>query len=334
VFVLWLQGGGPYLSAWSTWFEPGADSWSAPAHLDLESFGDVEDASLAVLPGGGALALWTQKDIIMKHNVWAALFDPDAASWMPAAMIESVPGDLRGARLLIDAQGTATATWLSEQGDLVWANRRSGQPPAWGSASVVTHAQGAVAPLMAANASGDLIGLFLQGSTPRDVYALRYGRAGASWREALRFDTMQPRDASAPQLAVDATGHAGAIWLQNDGMRDDLWASVLDARWATWGPPLRLESMSVASAEHPRLAIDAAGNLLAVWSQREQTWSSIWVNRYQIETASWSGAQRIDVEDMGDATAPELILDAFGHATVVWLQSDGARQNVWANRLE
>src|SRR3989442_13803817 len=47
---------------------------------------------------------------------------------------------------------------------------------------------------------------------------------------------------------------------------------------------------------------------------------------------TWQGAQLIETDDRGAAFAPQIALDAQGNAIAVWQQSDGIRNNIYANR--
>ena len=331
-FVLWRQGSAP-VSAWASWFDAGSERWNAPDHLETEVFGDVEDPSLGILPSAGAIAVWTQTDLLANHNVWVDVFDGPSARWTGAITIDNTTSDLRSPRLVVDPAGIATVAWLTRVGNSyeIGFNRLSGA--VWG-AGQASGPDSSTPPLMAADAAANVYALFLQGASRRQLYAMRFDRAAGAWSEVQSLDTPDPQSASEPQLAVNTAGRAVAIWLQDDGMRSNLWVSRYDATANIWIAPERLETMNVSGATHPRVALDAQGNALAVWAQREQTYCNIWVSRFQIDSGTWSGARRLDSENAGDASAPELRVDTSGRATVVWLQSDGARKNVWAIRLQ
>ena len=42
----------------------------------------------------------------------------------------------------------------------------------------------------------------------------------------------------------------------------------------------------------------------------------------------------IETNNAGDATKPQIAMDASGNALAVWQQSDGAHTNIWSNRFE
>jgi len=39
-----------------------------------------------------------------------------------------------------------------------------------------------------------------------------------------------------------------------------------------------------------------------------------------------------ETDDAGGAFSPQIAIDTNGNAIAVWYQSDGARNNIWANR--
>jgi hypothetical protein len=134
---------------------------------------------------------------------------------------------------------------------------------------------------------------------------------------------------SALQLAIHASGTAFAVWTQPDGSRTNIWASrlVVDSGW---GVPVLLESNDAGNAYDPKIAVDAAGNAVAVWWQFDDTHSDIWASRYSIDSG-WSPATLVELNG-SDAINPDLAIDANGNALVVWAQSDGARRTIWENR--
>ena len=47
---------------------------------------------------------------------------------------------------------------------------------------------------------------------------------------------------------------------------------------------------------------------------------------------AWGVAATIETDNAGDATDPQIAIDANGNALAVWSQSDGTRTNIMANR--
>src|SRR3989304_2472137 len=124
-------------------------------------------------------------------------------------------------------------------------------------------------------------------------------------------------DAAVPPVAVAARG------------------SRLPARRAgggAWGTAERIETDNAGSASAPQVAVDAAGNAVAVWHQSDGTRTNIWANRYAVG-AGWGPAPLVETLDLGDAEYPDVAMDAAGNALAGWYQFDGTRFDVWANRF-
>jgi hypothetical protein len=48
---------------------------------------------------------------------------------------------------------------------------------------------------------------------------------------------------------------------------------------------------------------------------------------------TWQTEQLIEINNAGDASGAQIALDGNGNATAVWVQFDGTRNNIWANRF-
>jgi hypothetical protein len=80
----------------------------------------------------------------------------------------------------------------------------------------------------------------------------------------------------------------------------------------------------------PRVALDAAGNGLAIWSLTTEAGSRIWASRYVAATDTWRVAAPIEPDAIGRASDAALALDANGGAFVAWRRGDGETFHLWA----
>jgi len=135
--------------------------------------------------------------------------------------------------------------------------------------------------------------------------------------------------ALAPQIAFDANGNAIAVWYQPGGAQYSIYANHYQPGLG-WGTAGLIEN-NTGEAYNPQIAFDANGNAIAVWRQFDGTRYNIWANRYDAATGSWGTAELIET-DTGWAVAPQIAIDANGNAIAVWVQSDGTRDSIWANR--
>jgi hypothetical protein len=123
------------------------------------------------------------------------------------------------------------------------------------------------------------------------------------------------------------------VWEQTDA--DSTRWNIRSNRYVAgsgWQTAQLIETDDAGSAFFPQIAMDAAGNALAVWRQTTNgTNDDIWANRY-VAGSGWQSAQLIETDNAGHAYTPQIVMDGAGNALAVWHQSDGTRYNIWSNR--
>jgi hypothetical protein len=159
--------------------------------------------------------------------------------------------------------------------------------------------------------------------TRNNIWASRYV-TGSGWTSAETIET-DNGDTGEPEAAMDSVGNVVAVWTQTDGTRYNVWANRYVAG-VGWGSAASIETSNVDDALKPHVAIDAAGNAIAVWYQSDGTRTNIWANRY-VAGGSWGTAAQIEAQSVS-ANLPEIAMDSRGNALVMF--NMGA--NVWAIR--
>jgi len=123
-------------------------------------------------------------------------------------------------------------------------------------------------------------------------------------------------------------------WLQLDGTRYNIYSNYFDASSGSWSTAALIESSDAGNAYAPQIAIDGAGNAIAVWQQSDGTRFNIYSNRFDASSGSWSTAALVESSDAGDAYEPQIVINGAGNAMAVWYQSDGTRDSIYSNRFE
>ncbi len=309
----------------------GQIGWQVAERIETDNAGDVHAPQIALDANGNALAVWRRYDG-SRYNIWANRYTA-GSGWGTAELIETDnAGDASDPQIALDANGNALAVWDQSDGIRfsIWANRYTAGS-GWGTPELIENdnAGGAYFPQIAIDASGNALAVWKQFDGSRNnIWANRY-TPGSGWGTAELIETDDAGDARYPQIALAANGNALAVWLQFDGTRNNIWANRYTPG-SGWGTPELIETDDASNAYTPQIAIDASGNAMAVWRQSDGSRYNIWANRYT-PGSGWGAAGTIE-SGTGDAYDPQIALDTNGNALAVWLQSDGIRYNIWANR--
>jgi len=203
--------------------------------------------------------------------VAAALVLPAPASAAPTFLspvdLSDAGQDAYQPQLAQDASGNVMAVWTRSDGtNLRIQARIRSAAGAWGpTATLSTAGRDAYDPQVASNPSGNAVAVWTQfdGAQGRTHAAFR--PAGGSF---AGDQTISPggRDAVTPQISIDPTGKAIAVWYAWDGTADRILAAVRPAG-GTFGPaqivsPLGVESYEPVVATGP--TADSTGAV--VWT--------------------------------------------------------------------
>lgn len=142
-------------------------------------------------------------------------------------------------------------------------------------------------------------------STPRQI--------DSGVGNVLRLSSADPN----PIVAMDADGNAIVVWLQDDGTQISAFAGYYLQASDTWSTPISLEADDVGAAAHISVAVDNAGNAVAVWVQQTPGQvGQLWANTYSATTQSWSNSTVVDASV--EAVRPVISTDANGNFRVFY----------------
>ena len=189
-------------------------------------------------------------------------------------------------------------------------------------------------PKIALDASGNALVVWGQSEYSRfsrtgrsNIWTNRY-TPGNGWATAKLIDANNARLTVGAEIAMNASGNAMAVWFQSNGRQSNIWANRYTPGIG-WGTPELIETDNVGDAMHPKIAMDADGNVLAVWRRSVDGRFSTRTNRY-IPGSGWSKAAALnEYGNTGVDDHPQIAMNASGNAVAVWQHSDGTRQKVW-----
>jgi len=152
---------------------------------------------------------------------------------------------------------------------------------------------------------------------------------GSSWRDMGPITNFYGLETGDPQLAMNAGGDASIVFPYPDNpTAGEIWAKRY-SRSVGWGKEAPIHNVSW-EARDPQIALDSAGNTIAVWSQWDGANWSIYTNRH-VPSMGWGTVDRVELSS-GDAVTPQVAVDTGGNAVAVWTQWDGANWSICANR--
>jgi len=220
-------------------------------------------------------------------------FTTAEGAWSTAALItdDNTAGhDAFTPQIGLDANGNAMAVWTQSDGSVVsvWANRYNAGTSTWGTAVVIESddaaGHDAFTPQIGLDANGNAMAVWTQSvGSLVSVWANRYNAGTGIWGTAvvIESDDAAGHDASDPQIGLDASGNAMAVWQQFEGSINRAWANRYNAGTGTWGTPMELETAYTGNASLPQIEFDASGNGVAVWAESDGSVFSIWANRFK-----------------------------------------------------
>lgn len=97
-----------------------------------------------------------------------------------------------------------------------------------------------------------------------------------------------------------------------------------------WGTATCIETSDLDDGSSPDVAVDAAGNAVAVWVQHDGIRQDTWSNKYV--AGAWGTAELIETGTFGTGN-PHVAMNSAGNAIAVWEQARGSSGwDVWSNR--
>jgi hypothetical protein len=298
---------------------PPGGGWSAP--LQLSAAGqNAETPQLAVDAAGDAVAVWSRSNgsnYIVQSATMAA-----GGGW-GAPLDLSAPGaDAKGPQVAVDGAGHFVAVWSRSTGpSTAVIQSATGLPGgAWSGQVDLSTSGRNDQPQIAVDPRGDAVAVWRHSEGGPTLIQSAVRPSGGAWEPAL---PVSPSSGTAerPQVALDATGRAVAVWRRDDGAGYLVESAQRPA--GSWLPPVPL-SASGGNAEAPQVAVDVAGDAVAIWSRSsEKGGLSSTVIQATVQSAGGAWQSPLDVSPAEElAEGPQVGFDAAGNAVAVWASAN------------
>jgi hypothetical protein len=307
--------------------------WEAPLLLDESKDNFSVGPRIAVDVAGHAIAAWMQWDG-SRSDIWASRYSV-GSGWGPNSLIENNPADASSLALSMDPMGNSIAIWEQSDGahSMMWANRYVANG-GWQTASVIGSSDGGRpgSSSVAMDASGNAIAVW---GEQTHFWANSYS-AGGGWSTATVLMDVGVIPPLYAQVVMDGSGNALAVWAQQSIPATTHIMATRYVAGSGWSAASSLDNPALGSvnpsAPLPEIALDANGNAIAVWLQKDGNLDSVCTNRY-VADQGWGTATLIETDSQGDASNLKVVANGDGSGFVVWAEpSVNASINLWAVR--
>ena len=227
--------------------------------------------------------------------------------------------------IAVDSGGNAYAMWEDQRNgdpDIYFAYRPAGGN--WGANVKVSDDVGTAMqlnPAIAVDASGNAYAVWYDerhGSIRFDIY-FAHRPAGGSWQTNIKINDEFSNQYD-PDIAVDASGNAYAVWLDMRNGNADIYFAYRAAISTTWSTNVQVNDDTVTAGQsYPAIAVDPSGNAYAVWEDGRGGNPDIYFATRPV-SGVWGANVRVDDDVSGAASQgePAITVDPGGNAYAVW----------------
>lgn len=327
-FAVWEESDGMITRVWSNRYTP-VGGWETAEIIDAVS---GSSPKVVVDASGNAIALWTEGDGGVRLSLWGNRYTP-TGGWGTAELIEMDDAGSAGgvSRPVANPSGNVQVAWVQRENapTRVWANRYP-VGVGWGVAGPIDAitTSGSSPAHLAVDPGGNVMAVWSQSDGMRtNIWANRYTPANG-WGVPERIEANNAGPARVPQVALDSSGNAVAVWAHDEGNGDNIWSNRYTPSDG-WGIAARVHANDPFPSQWPALAMNPRGEAMAVWIQDEGGgFSRLWWSRYT-PNDGWA-----DAEDVGMGSVspldfyPQVAIDPSGNALTLWVQE----RAIWSSR--
>lgn len=305
-----------------------AGVWLPPQDLSAPGR-DATNPAVAMADSGATTAIWEKK------NTADAGFHGEAATREPGQQFSSpaqLVGGVTDPQLEMTGSGEAVAVWkrlVNPPGN--YMIEAAFRPPggAFGAPVDAAEMPPSVIPnglQMSVNDHGDVAIVWTRPDPGSAVdpdasfveASVRLSGGGFSEPERVSLPIVEKQDAIEPAVAIDPAGDAVVVWRYFDGTDQVIEAADRPAA-GSFSEPEVLSSSGVDSFE-PEVAMDGAGNAIAVWEEVGAT-ETLVRSSFRPQNGDFEPAD--DISEAGESSiGPEIAMTPGGFATVVWTQNE------------
>jgi hypothetical protein len=323
--AVWQQLNGMRTDIYSNRYTAGSGWGATPTLIGTGDFGDESNPQIAMDADGNALVVYQKVDASC-CRIYAVRYTLGSGWDPPEAIVGMGVQQAMNPQVVIDANGNGIAVWAAGTMPAgIYSSRFTpGAGVGWSMAEPIKDFMmggSAGQPQVAVDADGNALAVWVQQSTSGPAGSLIYSNRytpGSGWATEQQIGTI---DSASPQIAIDASGNGLAVWAQQDGMSANIRFNRYTAGMG-WGMEDQVVMNDTGGGfSDPQIAMDADGNVLAVWYQSDRTTTNVKASHYT-PGMGWDADEFVE-SGTGFAGFPEIAIDANGNGIAVWHQEDG-----------
>ena len=300
--------------------------WSAPIDLS-NAEGNAAAPQVAVDVAGDAVVVWSRFNGL--NQIVQAASRPAGGAWSGAVDLSLAGGDAVEPQVAIDGAGNATAVWSRNGGAnfIVQSSTRAAGGP-WSSPPSDLSIAGGPAgePQIAVGASGEAVAVWSCNDGANRIVQSAARAAGGPWSGAVDL-TATGSDSDKPQVALAPGGEAVAVWARDTVGFNTVAQAALRSPGGSWSAAANL-STGASIAEAPQVAVDRAGDWIAVWSDSAAS-PSVILSATRPASGGWEGMRRLS-EQGENSVGAQIALAPDGNGVAIWTRESGSHPIVQA----
>jgi hypothetical protein len=243
--------------------------------------------------------------------------------------------------------GDFVVVWLSRQdgsGTGIFGQRFASSGTPQGTefrVNTYTTSEQYVHPTAAVDSSGNFVVVWTsygQDGSSAGVFGQRFSSSGSPQGPEFRVNSYTTGYQRYPSVAADSGGNFVVVWSSNG--QDGDGAGVFGQRFAASGSPLgpefRVNTSTNSGQRSFSVTADAAGNFVAVWSDRSLDGSGpgLFGQRFASSGSPLGSEFQVNTYTTGNQGAPTVAADGTGRFVVVWQSrlQDGSNYGIFGQR--
>jgi len=240
-----------------------------------------------------------------------------AAGWAPPVSLAGIGISIEPASVAIDPSGDAVAVWQGGGHAIEASFAPAGST--WQAPTVLTEPGISASYVhVAFDDAGDAIAIWQSWDGKDELIQGAVRPSGSTWGAPTDL-SLPSQHASSPELAVNASGDAAAVWEADLSAKSRIQAALKPAGGA-WEAPDFISGEDF-NASRPDVAIDAQGNVVAVWETQSKAEEMV-QGAFKSAASAWQVPEDLSPEKIGyGAREPQVAMDSGGNAMAVWTRA-------------